>query len=520
MVNYILRRLCLMLPTLVGITFVVFMLIALSPGGIGAGLRMSGGQMEAGARAVQEAYLEERYGLNDPALVQYVRWLGRISPVKFGQRDLVAPDGEVLPRPGPIREPTAWHLFAQSLPPEPERATSAIPPSPPDRDDSAEAQKAWADEAWRAFARERARFATARAEAVRTRAELETALSAYAAQASIIGAERAGKLRPEAFEGHTPQTALPTWAAAKAAAEAAIDAFDAARQARYDLLASFNDHPVPPAGIAIIPGVVSLAAPDFGVAFSRNRPVLALIGEALPITLLLNLIAFPIIYLVAVPGGMAAAARAGTWVDAALGGLFVALWSIPAVWAGVLAVGFLANQQYLGLFPVSGLHDARADAMAFLPGTNLDGTWERGYLLDLLWHVCLPVACLVYAGFAVLSKQTRAAMLENLSADYVRTARAKGVSGRDVLFRHVLRNSLLPLITMFVSLFPAMLSGSVVIERVFSVPGMGSMIIEAINLRDRELLLANTLMIAGVNLFALLLADILYAAADPRVAFS
>jgi ABC-type dipeptide/oligopeptide/nickel transport system permease component len=468
---------------------------------------------------VQEAYLEERYGLNDPALVQYARWLGRISPVKFGARDLVAPDGEILPRPGPIRPPTAWHLFTTSLPPQPGPGTSAIPARPAS-DDSTEARKAWADEAWRAFARERARFATARADAVRTRAELETALSAYAAAAGMADAESAGKLRPEAFQGHTPQTQLPAWTAARQAADAALNAFDVARRAHADLLASFDDHPVPTAGVAIIPGVMSLAAPDFGVAFSRNRPVLALIGEALPVTLLLNLIAFPIIYLVAVPGGMLAAARAGTWIDAGLGGLFVALWSIPAVWAGVLAVGFLASQQYLGFFPVSGLHDARADAMAFLPGTGIDGQWEPGYLLDLLWHICLPVACLVYAGFAVLSKQTRAAMLENLSADYVRTARAKGVSGRDVLFRHVLRNSLLPLITMFVSLFPAMLSGSVVIERIFSVPGMGSMIIEAINLRDRELLLANTLMIAAVNLFALLLADILYAAADPRVAFA
>ena len=90
---------------------------------------------------------------------------------------------------------------------------------------------------------------------------------------------------------------------------------------------------------------------------------------------------------------------------------------------------------------------------------------------------------------------------------------------RTVILRHVFRNSLLPLITMFVSVFPAMLAGSVVIERIFSIPGMGSLIIEAINLRDRELILANTLMIAFVNLFALLLADILYAFADPRVSY-
>ena len=119
----------------------------------------------------------------------------------------------------------------------------------------------------------------------------------------------------------------------------------------------------------------------------------------------------------------------------------------------------------------------------------------------------------------MLGKQTRAAMLDNLNQDYVRTAKAKGVPGRIVLMRHVFRNSLLPLITIFVSIFPGMLAGSVVVEQIFSIPGMGTLLIEAINLRDRELILANTFMIAAINLSALLFADILYAAVDPRVTY-
>lgn len=111
-------------------------------------------------------------------------------------------------------------------------------------------------------------------------------------------------------------------------------------------------------------------------------------------------------------------------------------------------------------------------------------------------------------------------MLDNFNADYVRTAKAKGVSGKDIVLRHVFRNSLLPLITMFVSVFPAMLGGSVVVERIFSVPGMGSLIIEAIFLRDREVLLANALIVGLINMLALLLADILYALADPRISYN
>lgn len=268
-----------------------------------------------------------------------------------------------------------------------------------------------------------------------------------------------------------------------------------------------------------IENVVRLAPPDLGYSFSRGRPVSDLIGEALPVTLLLNFIAFPIIYIIAVPSGMVAATRQGSWFDIGSGMLFVALWSIPVVWAGVLCVGYLANDRYLGWFPVAGLHDRAADTFTFLPSVDAEGNWHRGYVLDTLWHLCLPVLCLVYAGFAVLSKQTRAAMLDNFNQDYVRTAKAKGVAEKDIVFRHVFRNSLLPIITMFATIFPAMLAGSVVVEKIFSIPGMGSLVIEAITLRDREVLLANALLIGIVNLLALLLADILYALADPRITY-
>ena len=191
---------------------------------------------------------------------------------------------------------------------------------------------------------------------------------------------------------------------------------------------------------------------------------------------------------------------------------------VPDPAGGILAIGYLANDQYLGWFPESGISASGAERMAFLPSMG-GGGFERGWLLDRAWHICLPVFCLVYGGFAVLSKQTRAAMLDNFNQDYVRTAKAKGVAPKDVTFRHVFRNSLLPVITMFVSVFPAMLSGSVVIESIFTVNGMGRLALEAINLRDRELILATTLMIATVNIVALLLADVLYALADPRISY-
>lgn len=521
MVNYIVRRLLLMIPTLIGITFLVFMLIALSPGGIGAALRAAGGQMEATSRALQEAYLEDRYGLNDPAVVQYARWLGRISPVKIGSTELVSPTGEVIRRPKPLKPPPMWRWVGESLPPDPKVETVQWPdPASLKLESDQTPEAALAASKSTIFRRADSEYARTRGQFIADRTRYEQSLAAYARAAGIHHAvDRNEKLRPTALRGHSPDPSLPEWEAVRQSGAAVMASYARALEARAMVNAVFEAGPYPVSGVGI-PGVVRVAWPDFGTSFSKSQPVSRLIYDRLPITVMLNLIAFPVIYLIAIPGGMLAATRARTWIDAALGGLFVAMWSIPIVWAGVLAVGYLANREYLGWFPVVGLHSSDAESYTFLPSRMTGGGWHRGYLLDSLWHLCLPVACLVYGGFAVLSKQTRAAMLDNFNADYVRTAKAKGVPGSDIIFRHVFRNSLLPLITMFATIFPAMLAGSVIVERIFQIPGMGSLIIESIYLRDREVILANVLMIGAVNILALLLADILYAAADPRIAYN
>ena len=505
MTTYIIRRLLLMIPTLMGITFLVFMIIALSPGGIGAALKVqAGGTMNSQRSvAVLEAYLQDRYGLDDPAPVQYLRWLGRVSPLKFGMRDQIAPDGSKIRPPRAIRPPALWEWYADALP-EPQPAVASE-------------EGVGVEDHYKAMSQA---YASARAGFVEQRTLLEQALGRYLKAAGRDDAVDAdGKPIAGKLKHHQPDTTLPEWAEVQSRGGPAIATLAAARQARTNLIAAFKAKPYKQAGIPIIPGVLSVAAPDFGTAYSRGRPVGELIKKALPVTLMINLIAFPIVYLIAIPGGMLAATHRGSILDVGMGGLFIALWSVPVVLAGTLAIGYLASPDYLGAFPVAQLHSAASDSMPFLPGTDIHGVWQPGFLLDTLWHVCLPVLCLVYTGFAILSKQCRAAMLDNFNADYVRTAKAKGVSEKDLVFRHVFRNSLLPLITMFVTIFPASLAGSIVVERIFSIPGMGSLIIEAINLRDRELLLANTLMIGIVNLLALLLADILYALADPRVVY-
>ncbi len=507
--TYIARRLLLMIPTLIGITLIVFLIVAAAPGGIGASLSVAGGQMDPTSAALRQAELEDRYGLDDPVLVQYGRWLRQISPIKFGRRALVDPAGNVLNVPRAPKPPHLWDWFTDDL-------DAGVTPADPvvwDADATAETKA----HVYRAQAQE---FARARIRATGSRRLLNNALARYAEAAEIPGAvANDGKIREVALRLSERREDLPEWEESKAAAAEAIEAYRAALQERAKLIAVFDAKPFREAGAPIIPGVLSVAAPDLGRSFSKSRPVIELIGDALPVTLLLNLIAVPIIYFIAVPSGMLAAIRQGSYIDVGSGAMYVALWAFPLPLAGVLAVGYLASNEMLGAFPSSGLHSAAAENWTFLPGRDANGNLQAGYLLDMIWHICLPVVCLVYTGFAILSKQTRAAMLDNFNADYVRTAKAKGVPYKDIIFRHVFRNSLLPLITMFVGVFPAMLSGSVVIEKIFTIPGMGKLVLDAIYLRDRELVLATTLIIAGVNLLALLLADILYALADPRISY-
>lgn len=459
MLNYLLRRLLLMVPTLFGITLVVFVVMAASPGGITAYSLVDGADLEPEARQALEDYYNRLYGLDQPAPVQYLRWLNNISPVGF------------------VRE-----------------------------------------------------------------------------------------------------------------ADGTLGAF------------SFTK------------------GSDLGVSFRYGRPVMDLLAERLPITLLLNFLSIPLIYAVSIAIGVQAARTRGGRFDVASNIVLLGLWSVPTMLAGVLFIGFLASEQYWRWFPTGGLVRREAVDQTFLPWlgsasdlilllmfvglatallvwaaaaarpglrrlggavlgaglgwamaadlagpapgllhavlavlgalglrmlAGLSGVALRialaggiglllglllarvagvepvqaGYLFDRIWHLVLPVIALSYGGLAFLAKLTRASLLENLAADYARTARAKGVDEETVLWRHVFRNSLLPLITVSATLLPSLLAGSVIVESLFSIDGMGKLAVEAVQTRDRELVLSVTLISGLLTLAGYLLADIAYAIADPRVSY-
>jgi ABC-type dipeptide/oligopeptide/nickel transport system permease component len=459
MLTYLLRRVLLMFPTLLGITLVVFSVMAASPGGISAKSLVEGQTLDPEAKKEIEAYYNRLYGLNDPAWMQYLRWLNNASPIGF------------------------------------------------------------------------------------------------------------------TFDG--------------------------------------ENH---------LSGFSFTKGSDLGKSFRYGRPVTDLLAERVPITVLLNVLSIPIVYLLALLVGVRAAVERGRSFDVSSGMVMLGLWSVPTMLAGVLLIGFSANEQYWHWFPTAGLSDRVVLDQVFLPhwsngwdllslfvgitlgsalfltmasagkrlrigffafswaaiglatiqilpeaGRSLilwiftplvfallasgvassdyrllrqigflttgcllgavlsvmgmQGEWTRGFLFDRIWHLVLPVACLSYGGFAGLAKLTRTSVLENLLSDYARTARAKGLAESAVLWRHVFRNSLLPLITVAASLLPSLLAGSVIVESIFSIEGMGKLAVEAVQTRDRELVLSITLVGGMLTLLGYLLADLLYAFADPRVSY-
>jgi len=257
-----------------------------------------------------------------------------------------------------------------------------------------------------------------------------------------------------------------------------------------------------------------MAQGDFGESMqSRTRtgrkdpPSLFL--ERAHVTVILNLIAEALIFLIALPVGLTAARYQGRWFDRGSTVVLLGLWSVPQVLAGTLLLSLLARGG-IGLewFPYAGLHTSGSEAW---------GWWD--WFADTFWHATLPVVCLVYGGLAYLAKLGRASLLENLRADYVRTARAKGLPERRVVYHHALRNSLLPMITTMVMMLPALLGGSVIVERVFTLPGMGQLVVTAAMQRDLSVIMFGTLVFGTLTLLALLAGDILYAWADPRVRY-
>ena len=249
---------------------------------------------------------------------------------------------------------------------------------------------------------------------------------------------------------------------------------------------------------------------NFGRSFKDQQPVIAHILARLPITIEINVISLIIAYLIGLPLGIWLAVKQDTRTDRTLTtGTFI-LWSMPSFWVGMLLIVFFCNKEFLYWFPASGIQ-------------SLDASSDWGFwrlITDHAHHMAMPVLASSYASFAGLSRFMRTSMLENLRLDYVRTARAKGLPEKIVILRHVFRNSLIPIVTILANLLPAMIAGSVFIETIFTIPGLGFLGVQSVLVRDYPMVMAILTIGSFLSLLGILLADILLKVVDPRIEFS
>jgi peptide/nickel transport system permease protein len=251
---------------------------------------------------------------------------------------------------------------------------------------------------------------------------------------------------------------------------------------------------------------------DFGVSFTQSRPVAAIIGDALPNTLILAVASLGAMFLIGIVVGVLQAVRQHGWADRILSVLGLFFYSMPSFWLGLMLMllfSYKAHQWGWPLaFPATGITSVDYEFLS---------TW--GKITDRLAHLVLPATTLVLVLAAGVARYTRGQMLEVVRQDYIRTARAKGLPERTVVLKHALRNSLIPVVTLAGLYLPLLFSGTVFVETIFSWPGMGRVIFDAISQRDMPVILATSFIFATLVVLGNLLADVLYAVVDPRIRY-
>jgi microcin C transport system permease protein len=248
---------------------------------------------------------------------------------------------------------------------------------------------------------------------------------------------------------------------------------------------------------------------DLGRSFMHNKDVWTLIKEKLPVSISLGLWTFVLSYLISIPLGIAKAVREGTRFDTLTTSLVLVGYAIPGFVLGVLLIVLFAGGTFLDWFPLRGLSSDNWTELSFAARIG-----------DYFWHLALPLTCLVIGSFAALTMLTKNTFVEEMRKQYVLVARAKGLSQRRVLYKHILRNALIPLVTGFPAAFVhAFFAGSVLIETLFSLDGLGLLGFEAVTRRDYPVVLGSLYFFTLIGLVVKLVSDLLYLLVDPRVQF-
>ena len=243
---------------------------------------------------------------------------------------------------------------------------------------------------------------------------------------------------------------------------------------------------------------------DFGASFMDSRPVMDKIMERIPITITIELISILLILAIGIPIGVSSAVKEGSFYDKGMT-IFVFIgFAVPTFWLSLVLMDFIGVRW--GVLPISGIKSLEFEKFGF---------FEK--IIDISRHLVLPVLVSTFGGLAGISRYMRSNMLHVLKQDYILTARAKGINEKQVLYKHALKNAILPVVTIMGLSIPGLIGGSVIFESIFSIPGMGRLFYESVMARDYPVIMGVLVIGAVLTLLGNLLADVSYAAVDPRI---
>jgi len=249
-----------------------------------------------------------------------------------------------------------------------------------------------------------------------------------------------------------------------------------------------------------------IAMLDFGISYRDGQRAIVKIAQRIPVTLLINMLSVILILLIAIPIGVTSAVRSNSLYDRSMTVFVFIVFAMPGFWLALMLVSFFGIR--LGWLPVQGIVSLDFDSLSFL-----------GKILDVSRHLVLPVFVSCFGGLAGMSRYIRNNMLEVLHKDYIKTARAKGLNEKTVIYKHALKNAILPVITILGLSVPGLIGGSVIFESIFGIPGMGRLFYESVMGRDYPVIMAILVIGAFLTLIGNLLADMSYSLADPRIRY-
>lgn len=499
MLAYILRRLLLMIPTTIGVSLVIFSLYHIAPGD--PALIAVGSQSDAdlGAASDNESQIDKfrrEHGLDRNIAIQFLDYIGPINLSADGhpwfssprsertveEREVPGAEGQTIVegRPSPIE-----HLYETEAE---ERSTLdglvktlVDAPTPEAADEASAALVAFAGEAPGQRDKALARIFQGLFEQRLGGPNQEPAIRRVSdCLTAVVGA--APELSPELSERDGARHEVRRWFAWYYT-EGGGDRTTNSGEKPYGGLLAF----------------------DLGEEMQSGQSVREEILKRLKVTVPLSLVAVILSYIIALPLGIASVRRQGTALDGGLTIVLFVLYSIPTFWAGLMLV-LIFGKTGTDLLPILGLHDKDAD-----PANTFAYAW------DTVLHCILPVLTLTYGSLAYLSRQMRAGMLDVIRQDYIRTAKAKGLSDDRVVYRHALRNSMIPVLTLLASILPILIGGSVIVEFIFDIPGMGKYAYEGLLRRDFSIVMATTIFVGVMTQLGILLSDIAYSLVDPRI---